>query len=183
MTDKKVGLRFHHQMVSVKDMDEAVHLFQDVLGFELVGRLVVPDEDVLDNTDHFESDQLQWEIVTMDSNNGAIIELAHAIRPGIQETPHEYLDYFYTGITELGFEVDNLEEWYDKIVALGYKTQPIFQAGTNNTCFCFWTNEGVIIQLNEDMTKPDVPRWERYFENPDQRSPQQIEMLQKSYKQ
>lgn len=182
MTDKKVGLRFHHQMVSVKDMDEAIHLFQDVLGFELVARLVVPDDDVLSNVDHFGDNQFQWEIVTLDSNHGAIIELAHAIKPGIQETPHEYLDYFYTGITELGFEVDDLEAWYKKISDLGYKHQPIFQMATTSKSFVFWTNEGVIIQLNEDMTKPDVPRWERYFDNPDQRTPQQIEMLKKSYK-
>lgn len=178
-------LRFHHQMVCVKDMEEAIHLFQDVLGFELVARMVVPD-------DRFMPEELvkenfgqthKWEIALFDSNAGALIELTHAIDPPVQLADPEWVNYFYTGITELGFMVDGLDAWYKKIVDAGYKTQSEpWPGGISGRTFVFFDKEGNIIQLWEDTTKPDIPHWDRFFDTPDVRTPEQIELLKKTYR-
>lgn len=181
-------IRLHHQMTIVKDMDAAVHMYRDVFGMELVGRVVVPDLDAEGMEDVgkekvWGEGERYWEIATLDSGAGALIELCHPVYPPLELSKPEWKDYGYTGHTEQGFLVDDIDAWYKKIVNAGYRPQSEpWYAGRTLRTFAFYDYEDNVIQLTEDLTKAEVPSWERMFNPPDTRTPKRIEMLKKSYK-
>ena len=81
MAEKKMQVgSLHHQMTTVKNMDEAIHLYRDVLGLELTSRLIVPNDILPDSVGSQEvwADGIDhiWEIATLDNWRGAPIELA-----------------------------------------------------------------------------------------------------------
>lgn len=197
MAEKKMQVgSFHHQMTTVKNMDEAIHLYCDVLGLELTSRLIVPN-DVLPETvgsqevwgaeiDHV------WEIATLDNGRGAPIELCHPIYPAViqqgntEATPVTgTTDYGFTGHTEQGFAVEGIDAWYDWIVENGYRPQSKpWEAAPGCYTFVFYDKEGNIIQLYEDPAHPAIPGWTSVPGMPkgDFRSPQQKALAEKSYK-
>jgi catechol 2,3-dioxygenase-like lactoylglutathione lyase family enzyme len=181
-------IKLHHQMTTVRDMEAAIHMYRDVFGMELIGRVLVPDT-TGDGLDEVGKDKVwgdnehQWEIATLDSGAGALIELCHQVHPPLKVLPPELKDYGATGHTEQGFLVDNIDEWYKKIVDAGYRPQSEpWYAGKTLRTFAFYDYEDNVIQLTEDMTKPETPYWDRMFNPPDTRTPAQIEMLEKTYK-
>ncbi len=192
MAEKKVMKigSFHHQMTTVKDMDAMIHLYRDVLGMELTSRVVVPDDairpaDGAEGTKAVMGDDIDriWEIATLDSNQGACIELCHPIYPPVVCTPPETRGYGYLGHSERGFAVEDIDAWYDWIVENGYVPQSRpWQAGPNSRTFVFFDPEGNMIQLYEDMEHPTIPRWERMCDIVDLRKPEQIPFIESTYK-
>lgn len=178
-------VKLHHQMTIVKDMDAAIHMYRDVFGMELIGRVLVPHDDVdeVGGEKIWGDNERQWEIATLDSGAGALIELCHPIHPPLLEKSAKEKDYGYTGHCEQGFLVDDIDEWYKKIVEAGYRPQSEpWYGGTNIRTFAFYDYEDNVIQLTEDLTGDEVPAWERMFSPADQRTPQQIEKLEKTYR-
>ena len=190
MAEKKMVVdSLHHQMTTVKDMDAAVHLYQDVLGLELTSRLIVPNdilpEDVgsskvfSDGIDHV------WEIATLDNWTGAPIELCHPIFPEVVKMAGQ-TDYGFTGHTEQGFAVTDINAWYDWITQNGYRTQsPVWEAAPGCYTFAFYDTEGNVIQLYEDPRHPAVPSWTKLdFPMPthDFRTPEQKAWAESTYK-
>lgn len=188
MAEKKMQVgSLHHQMTTVKNMDEAIHLYCDVLGLELTSRLIVPNdvlpEDVgskkvfSDGIDHI------WEIATLDNGKGAPIELCHPIWPEVVVC--NTTDYGYTGHTEQGFAVAGINEWYEYIIANGYRPQsPPWEAAPGCMTFAFYDKEGNVIQLYEDPEQPAVPRWTSIPGMPkgDFRTPDQKAWAESTYK-
>lgn len=198
MAEKKMQVgSLHHQMTTVKDMDEAIHLYSDVLGLELTSRLIIPNDitpsDVgsskvfRDDIDHV------WEIATLDNGKGAPIELCHPIFPEVivsgnmnNEPLTGTTDYGYTGHTEQGFAVEDIHAWYKWVVEEnGYRAQSEpWEAAPGCMSFAFFDREGNVIQLYEDPEHPAIPRWTGIPGMPkgDFRTPEQKEMAEKTYK-
>lgn len=178
----------HHQMTTVKDMDEAIHLYQDILGLTLTARLIVPNDALSDDVgseavwgdgvDHV------WEIATLDNGKGAPIELCHPIYPEVVFVGNT-TDYGFTGHTEQGFAVEDIDAWYQWIVDNGYRPQSEpWETAPGCMTFVFYDKEGNIIQLYEDSEHPVIPRWTTVPGMPqgDFRSPEQKAMCEKTYK-
>ncbi len=196
--DKKMQVgSFHHQMTTVKDMDEAIHLYQDVLGLELSARLIVPNDVLPDDvgSDKVWPDEIDhvWEIATLDNGKGAPIELCHPIYPEVQmcntinsEFCTGTTDYGFTGHTEQGFAVAGIDDWYKWIVEEnGYKPQSEpWETAPGCMTFCFYDKEGNVIQLYDDAEQPAIPRWTTIPGMPkgDFRTPEQKAMAEETYK-
>jgi uncharacterized glyoxalase superfamily protein PhnB len=156
--------------ITVEDMDEAIHLWGDVLGFELLYRGIIPDPETLASNEHMadsmeDEDFYQSETVCMDSNNGAMVEFQRQIHPKQHVLPFREHGYGYTHIVELGLVVDDIDAWYKKIVDAGYtpQSEPWVSAPSGSRTFVFYDKEGNVIQLWQEANPPadGIYRWER----------------------
>lgn len=178
----------HHQMTTVKDMDEAIRLYSDVLGLTVTARLIVPNDAISDDvgSDAVWGDGVDhvWEIATLDNGKGAPIELCHPIYPPVVKVEGT-TDYGFTGHTEQSFAVADIWAWYNWIVENGYRPQSEpWETAPNCMTFVFYDKEGNIIQLYEDKEQPAIPRWTSIPGMPqgDFRTPEQKAMCEKTYK-
>lgn len=158
-------MRFHHMGVFVSDIDEALKLWVDLLGFELTHRATIPDSDVkgpktrmppgvLDDIFGVKGARSQMALLT--SPDGAMIELQQSEVPKIRKTPPENLRYGHTGFHELGFQVEDIEGWFEKVKAAGYEPQTSYiwpWAGTGKS-FLFYDSDGNMIQFCEQKGPP-----------------------------
>jgi catechol 2,3-dioxygenase-like lactoylglutathione lyase family enzyme len=187
MAEKKMQVgSLHHQMTTVKDMDEAIHLYQDVLGLKLTARLFVPNDVIepeigsqevwADGIDHI------WEIATLDNGKGAPIELCHPIWPAVEMVNTS--GYGFTGHTEQGFAVEDIDAWYDWIVENGYTPQSKpWPTSPGVKTFCFFDKEGNVIQLTDDSEQPAIPHWpDMGYPIADFRTPEQKAWAEKTYR-
>lgn len=164
-------LQWHHMCITVEDMDEAIHLWQDVLGFELTYRGIIPDPDTLADNSHMEDSTegeefYQSETATLDSNCGAMMELQRQIHPEQHNLSFREKGYGYTHITEVCMACDDIDYWYNRIVEAGYtpQSEPWISTPSGSRTFVFYDKEGNIIQLWQDSTQaPGVApyKWER----------------------
>lgn len=160
-------MRFHHMGVFVSDIDQALRLWVDVLGFTLTHRAIIPDgrrdqpgtrmpQETLD--DIFGVVGARSEMALLTSPDGAMIELQRPMTPAIEKTPPERLRYGHTGIHELGFQVENIEDWFARIRAAGYETQTdyVWPWAVTGKSFLFYDGDGNLIQFCEQK---GVPSW------------------------
>ncbi len=160
-------MRFHHMAIFVSDMDAAVRLWRDVMGFKLNADTYIPDgkepgpgtfiypkllEDI------FGVKGARSRTVLLTSPDGAMIELQQPEVPKIQKTPPENLRYGHTGIHELGLLVKDIDAWFDKVRAAGYRTQTdyVWDCASIGRSFLFYDQDGNLIQLWES---PGEPSW------------------------
>ncbi|BCH23435.1 VOC family protein [Mesorhizobium sp. L-8-3] len=153
-------MRFHHMGVFVSDIDEALRLWIDVLGFTLTHRGFIPDgrrgqsgtrmpAETLD--DIFGVEGARSEMALLTSSDGAMIELQCPLVPKIERTPPQNLRYRHTGIHELGFQVEDIDGWFERIRAAGYETQTnyVWPWAINGKSFLFYDQDGNLIQFCE----------------------------------
>lgn len=151
-------MRFHHMAIFVADMDAALRLWRDVLGFSLIKDDIVPDgaapgprvyltPTLLD--DIFKVKNARSRMAILVSDEGAIIELQQCENPRIERTPPERQRYGHTGIHELGLVVDDIDGWFERIRAAGYATQTdyVWPVGDFGRSFIFYDAEGNMIQF------------------------------------
>lgn len=161
-------MRFHHVALFVSEIDTALRLWVDVLGFEVIARGEIPsppssegtriDPSVLD--DVFGVIGARSNFALLESSGGALIELQEPIVPAIIVTPKENLRYGHTGIHEVAFLVPDAQEWFDRIKAAGYEMQTDYVwpwAGAGKS-FLFYDADGNMIQINQQATG-SVPAW------------------------
>jgi catechol 2,3-dioxygenase-like lactoylglutathione lyase family enzyme len=154
-------MRFHHMALMVTDLQEAIKLWRDVLGFELTVETVIPDGPeqgpdtfmypaLLD--DIFKVKGARSKMALLGSKEGAFIELQECENPVIQKTPEENLRYGHTGIHELGLLVEDLDGWYAKIKAAGYRMQTdyVWSCASLGRSFLFFDQDGNMIQMWEN---------------------------------
>lgn len=154
-------MRFHHMAVFVSDLDQGIRLWRDVLGFELAIDRVIPDgpgpgpdtimyPDLLD--DIFKVKGARSRMALLSSPEGALIELQECETPKIQKTPEENLRYGHTGFHELGLLVDDIDGWFAKIKAAGYRmqTEYVWKCASLGRSFLFYDHDGNMIQLWEN---------------------------------
>jgi catechol 2,3-dioxygenase-like lactoylglutathione lyase family enzyme len=153
-------MRFHHMAIIVCDMQQAVALWRDVLGFELAVETVIPDGPapgpntfmypaLLD--DIFKVKDARSNMVLLSSKEGALIELQQCENPHVQLTPPENLRYGHTGFHELGLAVDDIDGVFEKVRAAGYQAQTdyVWSCANLGRSFIFYDKEGNMIQIWE----------------------------------
>lgn len=150
-------MRYHHMALYVSDVDEAYRLYRDVLGFsEIKVDRITPNEagqgidgNLLDDIFHMKGCKVRS--VMMKSPEGAYLELLQPLSPPVRKLSPEQGRFPYTGIKELGLEVENIDEWFKRIKAAGYETQTEYVWETTTfRSFQFWDADGNQVQLCEN---------------------------------
>lgn len=87
-----------------------------------------------------------------------MLELHQPIDPPLTELPEDAFDYWHPGVLEIGLRVRNIDAWFEKIKAVGYKTTTdyIWNCGPADRSFLFYDCDGQMIQLWECERSP---RW------------------------
>ena len=90
------------------------------------------------------------------SPDGAMIELQCPKAPRIEKTPPENLRYGHTGFHELGFQVDDVDGWFEKVRAAGYRTQTdyVWPWAVTGKSFLFYDQDGNLIQFCQQKGMP-----------------------------
>ena len=155
-------MKYHHMAVYVRDMDEALKLYRDLLGFTPLWDSVVPNEQIigqelLDAIFHTKNAKIRNVLAA--SPEGQKLELLQPIAPPMRRTPRENLGYPNTGIMELGLEVTDIDSWFEKIKSAGYEplTDYVWEIPGFIRSFLFLDADGNAIQLVEETGEvPDV---------------------------
>ncbi|AEG50908.1 Glyoxalase/bleomycin resistance protein/dioxygenase [Sphingobium chlorophenolicum L-1] len=152
-------MKFHHMCIMVSDIDEALALWRDVMGFQVIQRRITPDGEMVDQKtmdDIVRVKDAQFEMTLLMNAEGTMMEINRTITPKLVVTPRSELGYDRTGIRELGLEVSDIDHWFEKIRAAGYETQTeyVWNAGVFGRSFLFFDQDGNLIQLFE--RSPDV---------------------------
>lgn len=158
-------MRFHHMALMVSDLQEAIRLWRDVLGFTLAVETVIPDgpgpgpntfmyPKLLD--DIFKVRGARSKMALLSSAEGALIELQECENPKIQPTPAENLRYAHTGIHELGLVVEDIDHWFRRVREAGYQTQTeyVWPCASIGRSFLFYDKDGNMIQLWQQQGGP-----------------------------
>lgn len=153
-------MRFHHMAIFVSDLQEAIHLWRDVMGFDLAVETEIPDGPeagpstfmypaLLD--DIFKVKGARSKMALLSSEEGALIELQECQVPAIKKTPAERLRYGHTGIHELGLLVEDIDAFFEKIRDAGYETQTdyVWSCANIGRSFLFYDKDGNMIQIWE----------------------------------
>ncbi|WP_404477089.1 VOC family protein [Novosphingobium sp. BL-52-GroH] len=159
-------MKFHHMALMVSNLEEAIRLWRDVMGFELAVDTVIPDGPepgpdtfmypaLLD--DIFKVKGARSRMALLSSADGAFIELQECQNPAIEKTPQENLRYGHTGIHELGLLVADIDGWFEKVRAAGYRTQTdyVWQCASMGRSFLFYDQDGNMIQMWENLGQPE----------------------------
>ena len=154
-------MRFHHMALYVVDLDRAIQLWRDVLGFSVEVAMTIPDgaepaptvfasARLLDDTTGVSGTQSRMALLR--SAEGAMIELQQFETPRTELTPPDQLLHRYSGIRELGLEVTNIDGWFSKVRGAGYETQTdyVWSSANLGRSFIFYDAEGNMIQLWEN---------------------------------
>jgi len=155
-------MQFHHMAIMVTSLDEAIKLWRDTMGFELTVQTMIPDgpepgpetfmyPELLD--DIFKVKGARSKMALLSSPQGAFIELQECENPAIRKTPEENLRYGHTGIHELGLLVTDIDGWYAKIKAAGYRMQTdyVWKCANMGRSFLFYDQDGNMIQIWENI--------------------------------
>ena len=159
-------MKFHHMAIFVSDLDDAIRLWKDVMGFKLIVKKTLPDGDrpgsntyihpkLLD--DIFKIKGARSKMAVLKSEGGAMIELQQCEVPAIKKTPIENLRYGHTGFHELGLLVEDIDFFFDKIRSAGYETQTeyVWKCADIGRSFLFYDNDGNMIQIWQHENSAD----------------------------
>lgn len=107
---------------------------------------------------HFGYESPTIRCCTLQHDTGAMLELHQPIDPPLTELPEDAFDYWHPGVLEIGLRVRNIDAWFEKIKAAGYKTTTdyIWNCGPADRSFLFCDCDGQMIQLWECERSP---RW------------------------
>jgi catechol 2,3-dioxygenase-like lactoylglutathione lyase family enzyme len=124
-------MRFHPLCI-VADIDEAIRLWRDVMGFEVKTELTIPDGHDYGPTvmapralleDLYRAQGATATVAVLVSRDGARMELLQPHLPGVEQTPPECLLYGHSDIREIGLVLENIDGFFEEVRAAGYKTQ------------------------------------------------------------
>ena len=153
---------FHHMMVCNTNVEEAKKLWRDVLGFTLDYEIPMvrkpEDQEMYDDIWHMKGVQSKTLVL---HKGHALLEIQIPQNPAVQKTPHEMLQYGYTGIKELGLWVKGIHSWFKTVRAAGYKTQTdyVFKMGSGYS-FLMYDCDGNMIQFFQiGNDKSEFPTW------------------------
>ena len=80
-----------------------------------------------------------------------MIELLQPQTPHVQQTPPDRLLYGHSGIRELGLVLDDIDGFFEKVRAAGYRTQTdyVWPCANMGRSFIFYDKDGNMIQIWE----------------------------------
>jgi len=153
-------MRFHHMCIVTTDLEQSIGFWRDLMGFSLEVRMDLPDGpspgpttfcDARLMDDAFETKSSHSRMALLSSSEGALIELQEPQNPRVEKTPDSSLRYRNSGIRELGLTVVDIDAFFTKVTAAGYRTQTdyVWSSATAGRSFIFFDNEGNMIQLWE----------------------------------
>jgi catechol 2,3-dioxygenase-like lactoylglutathione lyase family enzyme len=153
-------MRFHHMCIVTTDIDEAIRLWRDVMGFEVKAMLTIPDGSDYGPTvmapralleDLYKVKGATATVAVLVSKDGAMMELLQPHMPAVELTPAELLRYGHSGIREIGFVLQDIDSFFEKIRAAGYETQTdyVWPCANMGRSFIFYDKEGNMIQIWE----------------------------------
>jgi catechol 2,3-dioxygenase-like lactoylglutathione lyase family enzyme len=145
----------HHVVVIVSDMERSLHLFRDLLGFEMVwgigrigGRKMsslvgIPDLDA--------------EMAYLQNKQNVAVELLHIVRPTMVDEP---MLPTQPGRVGLSLAVDNLEDLHRRLTEEGWNPftpcmEIMSPEGKPVSVFCFGTEDGLTLELIGDSTSTE----------------------------
>lgn len=149
-------MKIHHVCQIVSDMEEALKLYVDFLGFRVVVDQVIPGGKYFTQAqldDIFKVKDARSRMIILWSNEKTMIELQQPFTPAVQKVPVENLRYGYVGFSELAFKVDNIDEWFERVKSSKYELQTDYtwKAGGVVKSFLFYDTDGNMIQMVEDI--------------------------------
>ena len=154
-------MRFHHMCLVTTDLKASIHLWRDVMGFDLRVESEIPDgleagPNTMATPELLESlykvKGARSKLGVLVSKDGAVIELLETLVPAVQKTPPENLRYAHSGIRELGLATENIDAFFLKVKAAGYETQTdhVWDSSGMGRTFIFYDHDGNMIQIWED---------------------------------
>ena len=112
--------KLYHVAITVRDIEEAMKFYCDVLGLRTLGSLRgeesdgallgFPGQRIKINAEH---------LVGKDADNATVIDLIEFVIPGTLEGKGPVTEMNRVGIDRLAFDVKNLDELYQKLKARG----------------------------------------------------------------
>jgi catechol 2,3-dioxygenase-like lactoylglutathione lyase family enzyme len=123
---------FHHVCVVVADTEEALKCYRDLLRFRVIVDVQLPDgpgrgtfhtPQQLDEI--FRTRGSSSRMIMLRSKEGALIELQGPAVPAVQRKAREQLRYGHTGIAELAFAVEDIDDWFERVKARATRPRPI----------------------------------------------------------
>jgi catechol 2,3-dioxygenase-like lactoylglutathione lyase family enzyme len=146
----------HHVTVFVRDMDRALHLFRDILGFELLWRKVPVGGRKLSAL--VDIPDIELELAFLQGRPGGVaVELARMIRPTLGE-PQAKIEG--PGTSGLCLMVKDLDGVHQRLTEEGWSPftacmEMMTPEGDPIRAFCFRTDEGMNVELIEEVAVPD----------------------------
>ncbi len=153
-------MRFHHMCIVTRDIEEAIKMWRDLMGFELMVQLTIPDGDDYGPAvmapralleDLYKVKGATATVAVLVSKEGAMIELLEPHVPTVHQTSPEKLLYADSGIRELGLVLDDIDGFFQKVRAAGYRTQTdyVWPCANLGRSFIFYDRDGNMIQIWE----------------------------------
>ena len=129
-------LKLDHIGIAVKDLDETLKFYQEMLGLECVGTEVVEEQKV--KVAFLPVGDTEVELLQSTEENGPIAKFIEKKGEGIQH---------------MAFRVENIEEAIEEMKAKGVRMideKPRYGAGGAKIAFCHpKSTNGVLIELSE----------------------------------
>ena len=107
----------HHTALGVSDLDQSIHFYRDLLGMTLEWRIDHRRSEALEKVVGMKDVDVSYAML---SGWGGRIELFEYHSPKGEPYP-ENKPVSDKGITHVGFQVDNIEELYNKLLAQGVR--------------------------------------------------------------
>jgi catechol 2,3-dioxygenase-like lactoylglutathione lyase family enzyme len=153
-------MRFHDVCLIVSDLDRSIKMWTELFDFKVDAQFVASDDPVDGDADAMFPKLMRdiWgmkgirtKLALLSSPGGAALELQEPITPAIRRLPKEYTTYNTTGIHEVCFYVENIDEWFKKVKNHGYRVQTeyVWPVSANARTFLFYDDDGHLIQLWE----------------------------------
>jgi catechol 2,3-dioxygenase-like lactoylglutathione lyase family enzyme len=147
-------------------LDEQIHFWRDIMGFDLKVKMAIPDGEDYGPTifaprtlmrDTFRDNDARATVALMMSKEGAMIELLQPEWPTVDATPKEKRLYRDSGIHELALVVEDIDAFFEKVRVAGYKTQTdyVWSCANMGRSFIFYDHEGNMIQMWEPPPATD----------------------------
>ena len=121
-------MRLHHVGIAVKDMEQSVHFYRDVLGLAVFQDETISGPDV---DAGLQAQDARVRMVLVMDEAGNMVELLGWQNPPATERPPEHMRFTSTGLVEVAFMVNDLEEVERRLKASGYSFRnPVWRFGS-----------------------------------------------------
>lgn len=163
-------MRHHHVCLVVTDLEKAIALWRDVLGFELRALAETPDGELpgpnvfvhralLD--DIFKVRDAHTRVALLTSPGGARVELLQPLNPAVAPRHEGSESYGYAGIQEVAFEVDDIDALFARVKQAGYamQTDYVWPCAEIGRSFLFHDNDRSLIQIWQENPSAGPSVW------------------------
>jgi catechol 2,3-dioxygenase-like lactoylglutathione lyase family enzyme len=122
-------MHVHHAAITVKDMEKSIAFYRDGLGLNVFQDEVISGPEV--DRSLMESGAKVRMVLLMDET-GNMIELLDWQSPPARQRPPEHLRFTSTGLVEVAFMVDDLEQVEKSLAGAGYSFRtPVWRFGSD----------------------------------------------------